>query len=253
MGKNNNTFPYYRQCANVFVETNTFAHTYKMSTLQEILEEEMTRQRLNDYDLEAKSKVPQPTIQRIRRGKHSDPRSSTVKKLAFGLGLTEAQLRGIEPRIGQVNDEKQKYAQNNLSLSGRPDNYQKLEMIVIPLLAFDRAGEWQSALKTHHPEDGEIMTKPITGKDLFAVAVPDDAMRTEFWEDENIVIDPHMEPKHKSFVLVSMGDVVIFRQLWNDAGEWLLKPLNERYDNRPLADNRVIGVVRRKVKETDYR
>lgn len=224
-----------------------------MSTLRDILENEMTRQGLNDYDLEEKSGVPQPTIQRIRSGKHGDPRSSTVKKLALGLGITEGQLRGIEPiRSIEESAEPEGYAKNNLSFSGRPDPFNKLEMVLVPLIAFDRAGEWPSALKDHRPADGEIMTTPIEGQDLFAVTVPDDAMRPEFYEDEKIIIDPHREAKHKDFILVAIGDFVTFRQLWNDAGEWLLKPLNQRYDNRPLGDNRIIGVVRRKMKVTDY-
>jgi SOS-response transcriptional repressor LexA len=186
--------------------------------------------------------------------------SGLLKEKSFG----EKKARKLEELAGmpkywldskgsQVKEAEQTYAKSNVSLSSQPDNFKKLEMVVIPLIAFDRAGEWQSALKDHHPEDGEIMTKPITGQDLFAVAVPDDTMRSGFWEDEYLVVDPHMEAEHKDFVLASIGNLVVFRQLWNDAGEWLLKPLNERYDNRPLADNRIIGVVRRKVKETDYR
>lgn len=177
------------------------------------------------------------------------PDFNQLKALADHIGFTLDEMMDGE----SIDDKEQDQQTNNLSLPGQPDHLKKLEMVFIPLIAFDRAGEWLSVLKDHHPEDGEIMTKPIQGQDLFAVVVPDDAMRPEFWEDENIVIDPHMEPEHKSFVLVSMGKSVIFRQLWDDAGEWLLKPLNERYGNRPLGDNRIIGVVRRKVKETDYR
>lgn len=174
------------------------------------------------------------------------PDINQLKALADHIGLSLDEMMG--------NIENQRPLINKLSLPSQPDkfNNNKLEMVIIPLIAFDRADEWPSALKDHHPTDGEIMTTPLQGQDLFAVTVPDDTMRSEFYENEKIIIDPHREAKHKNFVLVSMGDFIVLRQLWNNAGEWLLKPLNERYDNRPLGDNHIIGVVRRKVEETNY-
>lgn len=151
------------------------------------------------------------------------------------------------------------YAVNEkrLPLFGLPDKINKPEVVMIPLIAFDRAGKWQDALKDHHQDDGEIMLKPITGKDLFIVPVPDDSMEPEFMGtgDEGVVIDPHMEAQHKRFVLVQIGDSVTLRQLWNDQGEWLLRPLNTNdFKAKPLGNGQIIGVVRRKVKikETDY-
>jgi transcriptional regulator with XRE-family HTH domain len=65
-----------------------------MSELSDNLKHEMALKGWNAYDLEKHSGVPQPTIHRILSGKHSDPRSKTVKKLAAGLGISEFQLRG---------------------------------------------------------------------------------------------------------------------------------------------------------------
>lgn len=144
--------------------------------------------------------------------------------------------------------------ESGLSLSGQPYNIEKLEVMTVPVIAFNRAGEWREALKNHHPDDGDIMIKKTTGTDLFAVSVPDDSMETEFMADEFIVIDPHMEAEDKNFVLVKIGTQITFRQLWNDAGEWLLRPLNTKhFQTKPLGDNHIIGVVRRKTKETIYR
>lgn len=50
----------------------------------------------NQYTLAEKSGVPQPTIGRILSGKHADPRSTTVKKIASAYGLRESHLRGDE-------------------------------------------------------------------------------------------------------------------------------------------------------------
>lgn len=144
--------------------------------------------------------------------------------------------------------------EKGLSLNGQLYNIKQLEVMTVSVIAFDRAGEWREALKNHHPSDGEIMIKKITGTDLFAVPVPDDSMEDEFMADEFIVIDPHMKAEHNNYVLVKVGDRVTFRQLYDDAGEWLLRPLNrDHFKTKPLGDGHIIGVVRRKTKETVYR
>lgn len=144
--------------------------------------------------------------------------------------------------------------ESGLSLNGQSYNIQQLEVMTVPVIAFDRAGKWREALKNHHPSDGEIMIRKITGTELFAVPVPDDSMEDEFMTGEFIVIDPNMQPEHNDYVLVKVGDRVTFRQLCDDAGEWLLRPLNrEHFKTKPLGDGLIIGVVRRKTKETVYR
>lgn len=132
------------------------------------------------------------------------------------------------------------------------DKSKRMEMVLAPVIAFDRAGEWQEALKMHRPSDGEIMLKPIEGVDLFVTTVPDDSMEDEFFAGNGIVVDPHMEALHKHFVLVTVASTNTIRQLLNDQGEWLLRPINERYPIRPLGDGQIVGVVRRKIIETDY-
>ena len=67
-----------------------------MGILRINLKKEMDAKGWNASFLAEKSGVPQPTIQRFLSGAHGDPRSSTVQKLAKGLGTTEAALRGFE-------------------------------------------------------------------------------------------------------------------------------------------------------------
>lgn len=77
-----------------------------MNKLKANLFAEMAKKGWNAYDLADKSGVPQPTIQRFLSGKHSDPRTKTVVKLAQGLGLTELELRGLaEPAKPKANAE----------------------------------------------------------------------------------------------------------------------------------------------------
>ena len=96
MERNINTLMYQGQYATVFDLDDTNQHTCLMTTLRKNLEKEMMLKSWNAYDLANKSGVPQPTIQRFLKGKIGDPRADTVRKLAKGLGTTEAALRGFE-------------------------------------------------------------------------------------------------------------------------------------------------------------
>ncbi len=65
--------------------------------MREILKELMRGNGDNQGTLAKKSGVTQPTIQRFLSGKHGDPSSKTVRKLASSYGLSESQLRGDLP------------------------------------------------------------------------------------------------------------------------------------------------------------
>lgn len=93
MDQKTNTSPHPSQCASVFDSLNTLAYGLEMS-VKDVLEHEMTKRGLNAYDVERLSGVTQPTISRILSGKHDDPRTSTVQKLARAFGLTEYEMRG---------------------------------------------------------------------------------------------------------------------------------------------------------------
>jgi len=104
MDKDCNTKTYCAQdfkYESVFDSLDTSAYICcTMNKLRETLQREMKRRDWNPYDLENRSGVPQPTIHRFLTGKHDDLRSKNVIKLAKALGLTESQLRGLEPIPG---------------------------------------------------------------------------------------------------------------------------------------------------------
>lgn len=95
-----NTFSHHCQYENVFDHKYSMPYDFVVSDLTENLKSEMNLRGWNPYQLEAAcdkkgQKVHQPTIQRILSGKHKDPRTSTIQKLAIGLGISEAKLRGF--------------------------------------------------------------------------------------------------------------------------------------------------------------
>lgn len=60
----------------------------------------MERKELTAHDLQRLSGVPAPTVYRFLTGRHSEPKSETIRKWAHALGVTEGQLRGTEPIDG---------------------------------------------------------------------------------------------------------------------------------------------------------
>lgn len=76
-----NTRSYRCQYANAFDCRDAQTYVQEME-LRDVLSAEMEKRGHNAYTLAELSGVPQPTINRILTGKHGDPRSSTVRKLA---------------------------------------------------------------------------------------------------------------------------------------------------------------------------
>jgi SOS-response transcriptional repressor LexA len=146
---------------------------------------------------------------------------------------------------------------NNLSLepveTNNADTY-KERIVRVPMIPLQESVNWRNAII--NCDSTMIMANPIDSTDLFAVRVIDDSMRSEqneFNIDDVLIIDPAMEANHLHYVIALVGGVVTFRQLFNDMGEWLLRPINPQFNINPLRDGIIIGVVRRKIpKETDY-
>jgi len=107
------------QYANVFDSNVPSLYIGQMDTLRENIRKKMIEKGLNPYTLSEKSEVPQPTIQRFLSGKHGDPRSSTIQKLAKGLDATEAELRGfdnvLDSRIKTINELMSKLSSEQIS------------------------------------------------------------------------------------------------------------------------------------------
>jgi DNA-binding Xre family transcriptional regulator len=105
MGNDSNTKTYLAQdfkYETVFVDSDTTAYDLRtMNKLRETIQKQLIKREWNAYDLERESGVPQPTIHRFLTGKHEDLRTKNVQKIAAAFGLTESQLRGLEPMPGE--------------------------------------------------------------------------------------------------------------------------------------------------------
>lgn len=75
-----------------------YAGTYSEGmTVHERLAQLMKDHNISQNQLAAKTKVPQPTIQRILSGESRDPRHSTLEKIARFFKVNVSELRGDPP------------------------------------------------------------------------------------------------------------------------------------------------------------
>lgn len=177
------------------------------------------------------------------------------------LGINADWIKTGEGDKYKINRRNVKISQNhnnnNLNLNHVETNNAGIfnERIVrVPMIDLQDSVNWRYAISIC--DSAIIMANPIDSPNLFAVRVGDDSMKSgqdAFNIGDVLIIDPVMEASHLHYVIASVGGVVTFRQLFNDMGEWLLRPINPQFNIKPLRDGIIIGVVRRKIpKETDY-
>ena len=89
---------HYCQYANVLYFGNIFTYIQCMDkTMIEIIKKLMSVYDDNSYGLAEKCGISQPTIHRILKGKHADPRISTLSSIAKAYGVTVSQIIGDVP------------------------------------------------------------------------------------------------------------------------------------------------------------
>ena len=75
----------------------------------------------------------------------------------------------------------------------------------------------------------EIMESSCSGTEPFALQVLDDSMEPEFKKDSIIIIDASATVKHECYVMASVENGYIFRQLLIENDKYFIAPLNEAY------------------------
>jgi len=87
------------------------------------------------------------------------------------------------------------------------------------------------------------------GAEPFALMVLGDSMAPEFEEGDVVIIEPHGLAGDGAYVLAFCNDEWIFRRLARTSENWLLRPLNPKYAELPLADLAPVrGVIIQKSK-----
>lgn len=122
----------------------------------------------------------------------------------------------------------------------------------VPLISWVKAGAFAEAEDLLQP--GEAMdwidTTVQARQHTFALRVEGDSMEPDFPAGMILVVEPEMEAHAGDFVIVKNGaEEATFKQLVRDGGDWYLKPMNARYPIKPLAECRIVGVVREAVRK----
>lgn len=91
----------------------------------------------------------------------------------------------------------------------------------------------------------ELMESSCSGTEPFALQVLDDSMEPEFKKGCIIIIDASATVKHECYVMASVENGYIFRQLLIENDKYFIAPLNEAYmhEKREVAFEALEGVI----------
>lgn len=182
--------------------------------------------------LAQKLNVRQATVSEWETEKH-DPNPKQRAKLAKLFKVTEAELFS----------------------SFEIKNFAEAQMPVrkIPLISWVSANRFGEASDPLPPgvADKWVFTSAKGGKNMFSLLVKGDCMEPRFPEGTEIICDPEAQTKHNDFVIVrdNKNDEATFKQLRIYGDKTVLHPLNEKYQDIVIADERyqVIAKVVKKI------
>jgi SOS-response transcriptional repressor LexA len=171
-----------------------------------ILNKLMNDKNLKVSELARRIKLPQPTVQRIAAGTCINPHISSLQPIAEFFSITVDQLKGLEP-IPQF------------------DKVSKLPVI-----------SWTQAIsckeKLIPPSEDYMLADVPVSQNSFALKVFDGAMEPLFPRGTLLILDPHVPPKDRSYIIaLTQGtNMPIFRQLIINGADRFLKPLSPDID-----------------------
>lgn len=119
----------------------------------------------------------------------------------------------------------------------------------VPLISWVSAGNWRELADQRSDEEVVPVTCKV-GKGAYALRIQGDSMEPVFPDGSIIVVDPSLEARHGSFVVVRLDNAAqaTFKQLVIDGSCRYLKPLNPRYPLMAIQEDATIcGVVRQMV------
>ena len=91
----------------------------------------------------------------------------------------------------------------------------------------------------------ELTESSCSGTEPFALQVLDDSMEPEFKKDCIIIVDASATVTHECYVMASVENGYIFRQLLIENDRYFIAPLNEAYmhEKREVAFEALEGVI----------
>jgi hypothetical protein len=222
----------------------------KMSTIKKI-EALMAREKHTPTILATLSGVPQPTIHRMLKGHHQQPRQTTLDKIVAVYGLTFAEL--LNTPIEYIREGKkleQPQTPTPLEQDLKKSGFTTIQTYPI------RVVNWRD-IEKYLGGDVSVATRTIhttlNEEGIFAIVLEDsdDSMEPEFSGGSILVVNPNKPARSGHFVLARAkqdSDLTV-KQLKVDAGQNYLKPLNKDYKTIHAEDLVVVALVRQLIRE----
>ncbi len=201
-------------------------YSYELN-IRDILQDLVSQAGISEAELARKIKIPTATFNKIKTGKITDPRSSTLTTIANYFGLTVDQLLGYAPITSNVHS----------------------TLLYVPVLSINQVIETDVNKLTYSNHKDWISFNPdlkMANNQMMAIKVSGDAMLPFFDNDTVAVIDCEQRGESKQYVLayIKARNEVILRQLLCDGNCKVLKPLNTSFSSINLTEeDKILGVV----------
>ncbi|GAB4394060.1 MAG: S24 family peptidase [Gammaproteobacteria bacterium] len=194
------------------------------SNLQQLLAARNQRQ----ADLARETQLPHSLLSRIFSNPEPNPTFNTLATLANYFSISISQLVGEEPLPDETIIHKRNRA-----------NY-------VPFIVWENIPAWAPKKLSTFVEKFIVMDS-ASSDTLFCTQLVDTTMEPRFPSGTLLAFDPTQNPHDQDFVLAYLkkSKHVLFRQLFTNGEEWMLKPLN--CDFKPLESTQkectVLGIL----------
>lgn len=180
--------------------------------------------------------VSQPNLHRLINGENRNPGAGTLQRLAEYFHVTTDQLLHTDLAAADTT---------TANVHRGPDIKG-----TVPVISWVQAGNWKEVIEA----DGDIKRVPTTYKvreHTYALRVEGDSMEPTFPRGCLIIVEPDEDALPGQYVIVRQaGNEATFKQLIQDGGTYMLKPINDRYPIMQMQPGAVFcGVVKQMMME----
>jgi transcriptional regulator with XRE-family HTH domain len=182
---------------------------------------------MRQSDLAKACNVKQPNLSRIEKG-HCIPRHGTLLRIAEALGTSVEAIDGEASRLAALNSWPMGQP-NRKGASGHKINVMSIPVFDTTMsytVEFDQEGRPLGVTNM-------VLQLPALEAPCFACRVCGDAMHSgqgEGFEAGDIVVFARQRPRDGDFAFVRAGGFAYFRQIFYEADEIRLVPLNRKHE-----------------------
>lgn len=186
----------------------------------------MDAKQVSQYRLADLTGVPQPTIQRILSRETLNPKTSTVRKLAGGVGATVAELMGDGSAAGSSTIKEAAAPYTDGSDAGIP---------VVGIAQLGNEGYWEEFQYPAGHGDG-VVDFPSRDQHAYALEVRGDSMEPRIRRGEYVIVEPGRptEPGDEVLVVTKDGRCMVKVLLYRRQGRIHLESVNKAHPSISL-------------------